>query len=151
MKLFLPLSTTFYDPLSGLFGPNFSHIHGTFPSFFSSLFFIFFLLFFFKYKKNFIFYIFIFLIFAALPGLFQKIIFMFTHKDSSQFIIIIGMIFLLINLSKSQIRSFTNILMTRTFEDNLKYLKYTLLLLIISLFYSFPAIDPLMQLSFCNL
>ena len=58
------------------------------------------------------------------------------------------MIFLLINLSKSQIRSFTNILMTRTFEDNLKYLKYTLLLLIISLFfYSFPAIDPLMQLS----
>ena len=42
MKLFLPLSTTFYDPLSGLFGLNFSHIHGTFPSFFSSLFLYFF-------------------------------------------------------------------------------------------------------------
>ena len=135
MKLFVPLSTMFDDHLSSFFGPKNGHIHGTFPSFFSSLFFIIFLLFFFKYKKNFIFYILVFFIFASLPGFFQRIIYLFTHEDSSQFIFIIGIIFLLINLNKSQIRSFANILKTRTLEDNLKYLKYTLLLLIISLFF----------------
>ena len=137
LRLFMPVSLMYNDPISSLFGPLNSHIHGTFPIFFSFGFFLFLYFLITLYKKNLAKLIFFaFILLALPPGLFaqifDKIIF---FSNPSFFYLLFPALFLFLRLDNKLIFNLRSELIKKEPIDDLIYLKYFLLISVILLYF----------------